>query len=532
MPYVEHGMWEVLEVLRRWHRGESQKAIQAATRRARKTVRRYIRTAEKLGWNSKEQPPDEALASRVLEKLAPGSKEGGAGETERLLLPHLPRIQDWLAVEESRRGLTLTKVHRLLDRQGVVVPYSSLHRFATTHCGFGRKRITVRVADVAPGELAEVDFGRLGLVYDPLRERRRVAHALIVTLVHSRHQYVHVTFSQKLPDLIDGLEDAWEFFDGVVARLVIDNMKTAITRPDRYDPFFQRTFEEYAQHRGFVIDAAAAYHATGKPHVERAVPFVRENLFRGEAWLDLAHLQREAIRWCLDPAGTRIHGTTRRRPLVVFEEIEKPALRPLAGARFDTPAWAEPKVHPDHHIQFQKAIYSVPTCYVGKTVTVRGDRALVRIFHKGQLIKTHPTQEPGGRSTDYDDYPDELTPYALRDPNRIIDQARKLGPKTGRFMQELLAGDFPWAKLRQGQKLLRLTHKYGRDRVETACARALAFDLVNVRRVERIVLDGLEPSPETETPQPRVLPLPARFLRPPGSFTHHPDPKETPDDGT
>jgi transposase len=528
MPYVEHGMWEVLEVLRRWHRGESQKAIQAATRRARKTIRRYVRTAEKLGWNWKEQPPDEALASRVLEKLVPGSKDGGAGETERLLLPYLTRIQEWLAVEETRRGLTLTKVQELLRRQGVIVPYSSLHRFARTHCGFGKKRITVRMAEVAPGELAEVDFGRLGPVYDPIRERNRIAHALIVTLVHSRHQYVHVTYSQKLDAVIDGLENAWEFFGGVVARLVIDNMKTAITRADRYDPFFQRTFEEYARHRGFIIDAAVVRHPTGKPHVERAVPFVRESFFRGEDWLDLAHVQREAARWCLDPAGTRIHGTTRLRPLAVFEEVEKPALRPLAGARFDIPAWAEPKVHPDHHIQFQKALYSVPTRYIGKTVTARGDRHLVRIFYKGQLIKTHPTREPGKRETDYDDYPEELTPYALRDPNRIINQARTLGPQTGRFMQELLAGDFPWAKLRQGQKLLRLAQKFGPNRIETACARALAFDLVNVRRVERIVLKGLEPDPQTEVPQPRVVPLPARFLRPPGSFTHHPDPKETP----
>jgi transposase len=524
-------MWEVLDILRRWARGESKSAIKAATGRSRSTIRRYLELARRLGWTPEQGEPDEDLASRVVESLRPGRKEREPGGTKALLLPHLPRIREWLAVEEARRGLTLTKVHELLRREGVIVPYSSLHRFANTHCGFGKKRITVRMADVEPGELAEVDFGRLGRVYDPIRDRNRIAHALIVTLVHSRHQYVHVTFSQKLTDLIDGLEDAWEFFDGVVARLVIDNMKNAITRPDRYDPFFQRTFEEYARHRGFVIDPAAVRHATGKPHVERGVPYVRESFFRGEDWLDITHVRREAIRWCLGPAGTRIHGTTRRRPLVVFEEVEKPALRPLVGARFDIPAWAEPKVHPDHHIQFQKALYSVPTPYVGKTVTVRGDRALVRIFHKGRLIKTHPTQEPGGRHTDYDDYPEELTPYALRDPNRIIDQARKLGPRTGRFMQELLAGDFPWAKLRQGQKLLRLAQKYGRHRIETACARALAFDLVNVRRVERIVLQGLEPDPETEVPEPRVVPLPARFLRPAGSFTHHPDPKETHDDG-
>ena len=217
----------------------------------------------------------------------------------------------------------------------------------------------MRRAETAPGELAEVDFGRLGLVWDPEAERRRVHHALIVTLVHSRHQYVYVTPSQKIPDLIAGLEEAWDFFGGVPTRVVLDNLKAAVTKADRYDPVFQRTFAEYAAHRGFVIDAAVPRHATGKP-VERNVQYLRESFFRGETWLDRDHVQREAIRWCVEVAGQRTHGTTRRRPLVVFENEEKPKLRPLVAERFDPPVWAEAKVHPDHHIQFRKGLYSVP----------------------------------------------------------------------------------------------------------------------------------------------------------------------------
>ncbi len=91
-----------------------------------------------------------------------------------------------------------------------------------------------------------------------------MAHALVVTLVYSRHQYVHVTRSQRLGDVIDGLEDAWAFFGGVPVRVVLDNLKAAITKADRYDPIFQRVFAEYAQVRGFVIDAAVPRHPTGK----------------------------------------------------------------------------------------------------------------------------------------------------------------------------------------------------------------------------------------------------------------------------
>ena len=121
--------------------------------------------------------------------------------------------------------------------------------------------------------------------------------------------------------MIAGIEDAWSFFGGCVRRVVVDNMKTAVTKADRYDPIFQRTFEDYAGYRGFTIDPAPPYMPTGKPVVERGVPYVRENFFRGETWIDLAHVQREAMRWCLQTAGTRIHGTTRERPLAVFENV-------------------------------------------------------------------------------------------------------------------------------------------------------------------------------------------------------------------
>jgi hypothetical protein len=174
----------------------------------------------------------------------------------------------------------------------------------------------------------------------------------------------------------------------VPARVVIDNLKPAVTKADRYDPIFARTFSEYAQHRAFTIDAAVPRHPKGKPHVERNVQYVRESFFRGESWIDLAHVQREALRWCIQVAGQRIHGTTRHRPLVVFEQVEQAALRPLERARFDPPVWAACKVHPDHHVCFRKALYSVPTRYVGKTLWVRADQALVRIYAEGESIKT------------------------------------------------------------------------------------------------------------------------------------------------
>jgi transposase len=523
MAYREVAMWEVLNVLRRVGRGESRSAVARAAGHDRKTVKRYVATAVKLGWRPGVDEPTEALAASVAARHHP-ARDRSPGEAEERLLPHRERIEGWLKPRgREKRGLRLTKVHELLRREGVDVPYSSLHRFAVKHCGFSeRGRVTVRMAGCEPGELAEVDFGRLGLVPHPESGRRRTLWAMPVVLGYSRHEYVHVTHSQRIPDLIGGLEDAWESFGGVARRLVIDNLAAAVTKADRYDPIFQRTFEEYAAYRGFVIDPAPPRMPTGKPVVERNVPYVRESFFRGESWRDVRHVQEQARVWCLTTAGMRIHGTTRKRPLAVFEDEERALLLPLTRERYDPPSWARCKVHPDHHVSFAKALYSAPTRYIGESVWVRGDSKLVRIYAKGELVKTHEKQPPGGRSTDHDDYPKELSSYTLRDPRRLIRQAKDLGPEIGRFMQELLSGELPWAKLRQGQKLLRLADRYGRHRLTSACRRALAFELLNVKRVESILCQDLEQLDllSDERSDARVIPIQGRFLRSAESFTH------------
>jgi len=214
--------------------------------------------------------------------------------------------------------------------------------------------------------------------------------------------------------------------------------------------------------------------------------------------------------------------------------VEKSALGPLEGAkRFDPPTWQRCKVHPDHHFQFDKAIYSLPTEYVGRELWIRADSKVVRAYLNGELLRAYARLEPGQRYTDYDDYPKHLAPYAMRDPQRMLREAHEVGPHVGRFMAELLGGTFPWAHLRQAQKLLRLVNKYGAARLDGACRRALSFDLIKVARVESIVRQSLE---KEATPEGRSKPLrlqlipSARFLRPAGSFTHNrPEQKGAPE---
>lgn len=524
MAHKEYGVTDINDILRRARAGDSIRRMARATGMDRKTISNYLRLAAIHGFTADTTDGQLNEVALAVFRAVHGSGNRDEPGAAAPLIPHRDLIVGWL----EKDGLTLTKAHIKLQRMGVAVTYSALYRYARAEFGFGGPAVTVRMAETAPGEVAQVDFGELGLVYDPEAGRRRKLHALVVTLVHSRHQYVYLTHRQDLEALIGGIEEAWEFFGGVARRLILDNMKVAVVKADRYEPVFNRTFQEYSEHRGFIIDPAPVRHPEAKGCVENQIKYVQKNFFAGEEFTDRDHAQREAIRWCRTVAGLRIHGTTRKRPLVVFEQDELKALLPLSPERFDVPVFADCTVHRDHHIQFQKAIYSLPTQYIGKTVFVRGDSALVRIYYQQQLIRTHPKKKPGERSTIYEDYPQEKSAYAMRDVNYYIRTAREKGEQQGAFMAELLAGDVPWAFLRQAQSLLRLNDKYGSARVDAACARALNFGLMNVKRVEGIIRQALErestTAPHTTPATITQLP-PARFQRHPEYFRQH-TPKE------
>ena len=247
--------------------------------------------------------------------------------------------------------------------------------------------------------------------------------------------------------------------------------------------------------------------------------YVRERLFKGGSFNGLAHLRAEAQRWCLEVAGQRIHGTTRRQPLVVFQDEERHALLPWDGEPYEITHWRTAKVHPDHHVACQYALYSVPAyvCPPGQKVEIRLDSKLVRVYHLGKLVKVHERQPKGGRSTDPDDYPAELTAYTMKAPDRIKDSAAQLGPAVAEFADRLFDDKLPWSRIRQGHKLIRLGERYTAHRLDAACQRALAVDLIDVRRVERILVQALEQEAMPQSPQP----MPAgRFARPGSVFAH------------
>jgi len=223
------------------------------------------------------------------------------------------------------------------------------------------------------------------------------------------------------------------------------------------------------------------------------------------------------VLWCSGTAGLRVHGTTQQRPAQVFAADEAALLLPAPTERYDVPLYATAKVHRDHHIEVGKALYSLPGHLIGQQVQVRADAALVKVFHRGQLVKTHPRVEAGRRATDRADYPAEKVGYAMRDLDALLAQAAAHGDSVGIYAARLLDVELPWTRMRTVYRLLGLARREGSEAVDAACAKTLAIDVVDLRRIVGI----LEAAREHELgEQERVVVRAAsRFARSPAEFT-------------
>jgi hypothetical protein len=266
-----------------------------------------------------------------------------------------------------------------------------------------------------------------------------------------------------------------------------------------------------------------AHHAVqcatySKARVERGVQPVRDDCFAGERLQTTEDALRRAVYWCEHEYGVRLHSTTRRRPLEHFETEEKAHLLPAPTDAYDVPLWCDPKVGRDQLAQVDRAFYSLPHAYVGKVLRARADRSTVRFYHGAILIKTHPRLPRGQRCVDANDYPQEKTAYALRDVDFLKRRAESHGPHIGRLAATILEGPLPWTRMRRVYALLALVRKYGDQRVEEVCTTALAFEMHDVRRLQRMLQNGISLPPLAAPQQSKVIPL-ARYLRPASQYS-------------
>ncbi len=485
-------MIEISEVLYQWQQGRSKSKIAESLGITRPTVRNYLKLAVAAGLTA-ESSADEitTIALSVTAKVS-GCTTAAAPALKAISV-HEERIKELL----KEQDMTAKQIWRLLAEAGHSFSERSINRYIQKIAP-AQPAVTVRL-EVDPGTQAQVDFGQATLTLSGVRKR---LWAFVMTLSYSRHRFVRFVERQDIATWLDCHIRAFQFFGGVPATVLLDNLKSGVVKPDLYDPTINRAYGELERFFGFVADPAKVRTPEHKGKVERSVPIVRQQLVAGRTYLDLADANEKALVWSLDEIGMHPHGTTHEAPRIRFERDEKGVLKELPAHRFEMPNWKECIVHPDHHVVFEKSYYSVPTRFVGKKVWVRGGLTMVDIFCKGAQIKTHPTaHRPGTWRTDLTDYPEGKQLFLQFQPAYCKKEAYKLGEYAGRMVEEILT-PHALVHLRKAQAILRLGEKYGAEKLDAVCRHLLDNGSNSHAAVKRLLEKGIPQAAAVQQPPP------------------------------
>ncbi len=481
------------DLIHRLRSGESERRIAQDLHISRTTVRKYHQLAIEHGFLQPDTPmPQDALLATVLAGTA------APAQTPSTVAPHDEVVRTLLD-----QGVEMTAIFdRLSNDYGFTGSYSAVRRYVR-HIRPPEPKVCVRV-QTAPGEEAQVDFGSVGPLFDPLTGRLRPAYVFVATLSYSRHQYAELVFDQKVATWIGLHRRAFDSWRGVPRRLVPDNLRAAVAQALVHDPVLGEAYRRLAQHYGCVISPTRPYTPRHKGKVESGVHYVQRNFMAGQQFADIHTANQRLAVWVRERAGTRCHGTTRQAPLRLFAEHEQAALLPLPAEPFSLCEVKPVKVHPDCHVVIAGSYYSVPYAYVGHTLEAYIGERVIELFQGQALVATHArSTEPGQWHTRLEHYPPDKAAYLERTPERCRQIASRIGPTTRQVVDTLL-DERPLDRLRAVQAILRLEESVGAQRLEAACARAAYYGDVRYRRIKEILNAALdrEPLPETAAALP------------------------------
>jgi Mu transposase, C-terminal domain len=279
--------------------------------------------------------------------------------------------------------------------------------------------------------------------------------------------------------------------------LVIDNLRAAVNQADWYDPELNVKVAEFCRHYGTVILPCKPAIPRHKGKVEAGVKYAQNNALKGRTFQSLAGQNQFLLEWENGVADTRIHGTTRQQVGKVFNEVERLKLLPLPPDLFPVFEEAPRTVHQDGYIELQRAYYSVPPEYVGRSVWVRWESRLVRVFNqRREVIAVHVRVEPGKFATDLNHLRSPYRCFVQRGLDYLLDRARLIGPQTGSWAEAMAQQRGPIA-VRVLHGLISLAEKHPAKALENAAQKALHHGAWRLRDL-RTLLEAAGPAPQLD----------------------------------
>lgn len=406
--------------------------------------------------------------------------------------PYKQKIREYLDKKISR----LRTFELLGEEYGVRSTYINLCKYIQNQ--FPKKVKAYGVQIVEPGEVAEIDFGELGMFPGPLGKKVRT-FGLAVVLPYSRLGFYAICYDQRLETLVKKLKEAFDYFGGVPKRIKVDNMKTAILRNQHYDLEFNQDFLEFASHYNTVVLPCSPYSPEQKGTVESGIKYLQINFVAGRTFDSETDIKRQLKNWMDNYANVRIHGITKKVPRELFLNEEKSALQSLPGEEFAFFERSIRVVLPNCHIHFENNYYSVPAGLVGKEVTLRLNDHLVRIIHQGEQAALHQrvSESIGNFVTQRSHLPDykvySQTEYQAKYEGKMAD----IGEYAHQYFTMLVTTKQSYW-FRSVRIILGLEKEYGREAVNLSLKRALYYcvtDIVTIKNIlkKELYLLDIEP---------------------------------------
>lgn len=491
-------MRKIKEVLRlKWECGLGDRVVAATCFVSRSTVSKYVRLARQAGlsWPLPVDMDDGALEALLFQSPADC----------RTRNRHIP---DWAQVHRELRHKSVT-LQLLWEEYKQAYPDGLRYsQYCTRYRQFCQTLDLPMRQRHKAGEKLFVDFcGQTMPITDQKTGKVRQAEIFVAVLGASNYTYVEACWAQSLPSWIMAHVRAFQFFGGVPSLLVCDNLKAGVIVPDRYEPEANRTYEEMAAYYGCALLPARVRKPKDKAKVEKGVQDVERRILaalRHRTFFSINELNR-AIAGLLVQHNEHPFQKLEGSRLSLFEQLDKPALQPLPIQRYEYAQWKKARVNVDYHIAFEGNYYSVPYQLVNQTIDIRATDTGIECFHKSKRVASHlRLQRKGQYATVNAHMPKTHQDYAEWTPQRLVRWAQKIGPQTALVVENILRSrPHPQQGFRPCLGIMRLGKEYGGERLEAACARALAANAARFRSVESILKNGLDkqplpqPSPET-----------------------------------
>lgn len=499
MAYTRVSMKKIREILRLYYeRGLSRRQIAFSCKVSTSTVTDYLsRTkAIDISWPIPENLTD----SDIEELLYPKSRTVQATNAE---------LPDWQEVSKELQKKHVTRKllwEEYLERVPDGLGYS---RFCGLHRDWvkANKEVSMRIKHKA-GEKLFIDYAGQTI---PIHTEAGIqeAQVFVATLGASNYSYAEATWSQSLKDWLCSHVRAFKFFGGIPEILVPDNLKSGVTKACYYDPDINESYQELARHYDTAVIPARSRKPKDKAKVETSVKVV-------SMWV-LGRLRNEKF-FSLDAANQRIKELLQElntRPFQklegcrqsAFEEIDKPALRPLPDSHYEFAEVKLARVNIDYHVEYRSHYYSVPYKYSKSQVKLRITRNVIEIFHKNERIASHTlNSKKGHHSTIKAHMPKGHREYSDWSPERLSKWAEKVGPSTKELITRVMESrTHPEQGFRSCLGILRLEKTYGAERLEQACLRAINYNACSYKSVKSILKSGFDNSPQKSTPTSKSI---------------------------